>query len=429
MKADKSNIENIDFLTKLYNRKFFLEYSEYLIDNKIEFSVFVIDLNSFKLVNDVHGHDVGDAVLMEVARRFMTLENDDLIFSRLGGDEFALLFKSIDADEINNVGKKINSLFDDTVNVSESEFSISASIGVSRYPIDSDNLSYLLKLADLAMYSAKKSGISDKYLISNELNEKLAKRKKIEDLLKNIDVEKELFLEYQPFFDLESDELLGVEALVRWRHAEEGVIYPNDFIYIAEEIDIVKDVTRWVFINALQQIKEWNDKYSSELKISLNVANSCIHNKIFFGNMKFMFDEFKINPNLVCLELTELSISVSPEYMKKLLSAINDMGVSIYLDDFGTGYIKITDLKYHKIKAIKIDNVHIQNLDDNEVFDVVKSMILLAHGLGIKAIAEGVETKDQYEILKKLGCDNIQGFYKEKPLSKEAFEKKYLSSM
>ncbi len=418
--------ENYDFLTHLYNRKYFLEHVEKHIQDNVEFSTFVIDLNRFKMINDVYGHDIGDIVLQEVGNRFKTLENDKILFARFGGDEFAAVYTTTDNEKINELGKKIDEVLEEHIVISESEFTISASVGVSRYPDDSKNISDLLKLADMAMYHAKRSGVKGKYLISDELNNKLALRKKIEALLKNIDVEKELYLEYQPIFDTKSMDLVGVEALVRWHHQTEGTIYPNDFISIAEEIDIVKDITRWVFINALHQIKCWNEKYNSNLKISLNVADSCIHNKIFFGNVKFMLDEFKVKPEWLIIELSELSLSVSPEYMKNLLNSINEIGIDIHIHNFGTSPFMISDLKNFKISKIKIDKKYIHNLNNSDDLSIVKAMILMAQGLGIGIGAEAVETEEQLKLLNQFDCQSFQGFLKAYPVSGKDFEEKYL---
>lgn len=416
---------SIDFLTKLHNRSYCLEFIDTLIKENREFSIFNIDLNKFKLVNDVYGHHIGDIVLEEVGQRFKSLEKEDLLFTRFGGDEFIGIYESVDEDKINELGQSIDRVFEEHIIISESEFTISASIGVVRHPFDSDDMYDLLKLSDMAMYKSKKSTSNSKYLISDELNKKFASRRKMEKLFKNIDIEKDLFLEYQPIFNFETGNLTSMEALVRWNHKTEGIIYPNDFIYLAEELDRIKDITRWVFVNGLKQIKEWNEKHATNYKLSLNVADACIHNKIFFGNVKSMLETFKVKAEWLSIELTERSLSISPEYMKPLLCSIDEAGIDIHLDNFGTHPIMIPDLKEFKIKEVKIDRKFISKLDNKDDLSIVRSMILLAKGLGIRTISKGVEKKEQYEVLKELGCDKIQGFYLEKPISKEAFEKKY----
>ncbi len=422
------NYENIDFLTGLYNRRYFIDYVDILMKEKINFSLFIIDLNRFKLVNDVYGHDVGDEVLMEVGNRFKKLEseNDDIIFARLGGDEFSAIYKTKDKTKINDFGKSVNKALEDHIIVKESEFTISASIGVSRFPSDSQRRSELLKLADIAMYHSKNNQNEEMYLISDELTQKLRERKKIEELLKDIDIEHDLFLEYQPIFDFKDEKVVAIEALVRWKHKTEGVIYPLSFIPIAEEIDIVALVTKWTFINALHQIKYWNEKYNIDLKISLNVSNLCIHNKVFFGNLQYMLDAFKIKPEWIQIQLKELSLTASPEYMKKLLVSLNELGIEIQLDDFGTSPIMLSSLKDFKISTIKIDNKYIQSLDNPEILNFVDGLICFSQKLGINILAEGVETKFQYDSLKATTMDYYQGFYKEYPISADEFERKYL---
>ncbi len=418
--------ESIDFLTNLHNRRYFLDYVDMLIKEDIEFSMFIIDLNRFKLVNDVYGHDVGDVVLSEVGERFNSLESEKILFARLGGDEFSAIYKTNDEEEINAFGEKVNKVLEDNILVNESEFAISASIGVSRFPTDSRKKTELLKLADIAMYQSKKSENDDTYLISDELTNKLRERKKIEELLKDIDVEKELFLEYQPIFDFETGEVVATEALVRWNHKDEGIIQPLSFIPVAEEVDFVAVITKWTFINALNQIKQWNEKYKKDLKISINVSNLCIHNKIFFGNLKYMLDTFGIKPKWLQIQLKELSLAASPEYMKKLLQSLSDLGIEIQIDDFGTSPIMLSSLKDFKISTIKVDNKYIESLDNVDIFNFVDGLIAFAHKSGIEVLAEGVETKEQYECLELTDMDYYQGFYKERPISAEDFENKYL---
>ncbi len=426
---DTPSAEHIDYLTKLYNRKYCLNYANKLIEKQIKFAIFIIDLNKFKQVNDIYGHGVGDIVLAEVSRRFKDLQTEDIIFSRLGGDEFSAIYKTNDKDKINALGKSISKSLEENIVVSESEFTISASIGVSRFPKDSDKLTELLKFADMAMYHSKKYNDTDTHLISDELSNKLRERKKMENLLRDIDIDNNLFLEYQPIFDSEEDKVISVEALVRWKHQKLGVIYPLTFIPIAEEIDIVKNITKWTFITALNQIKTWNETYHKNLKISINVSNNCIHNKIFFGNLQYMIETFKIDPSWLQLELTEFSLSVSPLYMKKLLVSLNELGIEIQLDDFGTSPIMLAALKEFKVGTIKIDNQYINALENEDNLNFVKGITMLAHQLDIAVLAEGVESKEQYDIIKTANIDGFQGFYKEKPLSASDFEKKYLQSV
>lgn len=419
---------NIDYLTKLYNRSYCLKHMDRLIKDNQEFSIFYMDLNKFSIVNDMYGHGVGDIVLKKVAKRFKTLENKDLLFARFGGDEFIGIYLSVNESKINDLGRKIHKVVEDNIIISESEFAISVSIGVARHPLDSRNVDDLLKFSDIAMYRSKSSNLVYDNLISEELTQKLKSRKNIEKDLKKLDVKKDLFLEYQPIFDLKTGSLTSVEALVRWNNKNKGVIYPNDFIELAEELDIIKDITRWVFITGLKQIKIWNEKYNTNYKLSLNVADACIHNKIFFNNVEDMLKTFKVKPGWVSIELSERSLSSSPEYMKRLLNSVNEVGIDIYLDSFGTYPIIISDLKEFNIKEIKIGEKFISNLDSEDGQSIVKAMILLANGLGIRTTAKQVEEKSQYDILKGLNIDKIQGFYYEKPMSKESLEEKFMKN-
>ncbi len=407
-----------DFLTKLYNRSFCTKkINEFIEKNKI-FSVFIVDLNKFKFINDVYGHDIGDLILVEVGKRLNSIKIKGALFARFGGDEFAVLYDSVDKDKINELGKAINDSLKPLFVINESEFSIGASIGVARFPSDAKSASFLLKLADTAMYISKKTGDAKNFIISDKSIQELEKHKKISKLLKHIDIEKDLFLQYQPVFNFKSKEVIGLEALVRWKNEKEGIIMPLDFLSTAKELDIVKDITRFTFIQALNQIKTWNETYKRDLIVSLNVANTCIYNKIFFKNFQQMLDVFKVNPEWLAIEFTERSLLVSPSYMKKLLKDVNKLGVKIYLDDFGTGHSSLTNLQAFTLSGIKIDNSLTQNIDkDENKLNLVKSMIYLAKQLKLTTTAEGVENETQYKLLEDLACDDFQGFYKEKPLS------------
>lgn len=414
-----------DFLTKLHNRSSGLDVINQLIDDKQPFSLFYIDLDKFKIVNDVYGHEVGDFVLEEVGRRFQSLEKEGLIFARFGGDEFIGIYQTVDEQQINALGQSLIDVLADHIVISQSEFTISASVGVARYPENADNMDDLLKLADMAMYKAKRSEADHQYLISDELNEKLANRKKIEVLLRKMDVEKDLFIEYQPIFDAHTGALTGMESLVRWRYNQEVTIYPNDFIYVAEEIDFVKDITKWVFIESLKQVKIWNEKYQTNYKVSLNVADACVHNKIFFTNIEYMLETFGVKAEWLILELSENSLSVSPEFMKQLLNTISNRGIEISIDNFGTHPLVISTIKDFKVTEVKIAPQFNTQLEEEE-HCVFNGLLMLAQGLGITAVAKGVETEEQHERLKAVGCPKAQGFYLGKPLPKIAFEEAYL---
>ncbi len=423
--AKKENTR--DFLTNLYNRSFYIQKIQTLVGQNKSFSVFNVDLNNFKFINDVYGHDVGDLVLIEVGKRLNNIRVDGATFARFGGDEFAVLYESIEKDEINELGKIINESLEPLFVVSESEFHITASIGVARYPDDSDDVEVLMKLADIAMYYAKRTGNNNNFLISDKSVEKLSKRRKISKMLQNMDFDKDLFLEYQPLFDFKTGDIVGIEALVRWKHATQGIIQPLDFIDVAEELDMVKEITRWVFLEGLKHIKQWNEEYKTDLVISLNVANTCIHNRIFFTNFQKMLEMIQVKPKWIAIEFNEASLMISPEYMKELLCSVSNLGVKIYLDDFGTGYSSLTNLRDFKLNGVKIDNSCVDGLQkDKDKKALVRAAVLLAKQMHLKVTAEGVESKEQYDALLDMNCDDFQGFYKEKPLSAKDFEDKYL---
>ncbi len=422
--------QNKDFLTSLYSRSYFMDKINKCIKNDVKFSIFSIDLDNFKQLNDIYGHDTGDKVLVEVGKRFSNIKVQGATFARLGGDEFAILYETVHKDDIKRLVNIIKTSLEPLFVANDNEFSITASVGVARYPKDSDDAKTLLKLADIAMNYVKKTGIVDNFLISEKSIEKLDKRSKIGNILKTLDVENELFLEYQPVFDFKSGKLLGVEGLVRWKHKDMGIIGPLDFIEIAQEQDLVKNITTWVFVTGLKQIKAWNEEYNKNLIISLNVANSCIHHRMFLSSLSILLDDLKVKPKWLSIELAEECLSVLPEYMRMLLRDIDKLGVKIYLDDFGRDYASLTNLSSFSLSGVKIDTSFIESIySDIDKKTMVKSMIDIAHNMNIKAISKGIETQIHYDILMKLGCDGYQGFYKEKPLLADTFEDKYLKNI
>ena len=418
-----------DSLTGLYTRSYFIRNAEELIEKgEQEFSIFSIDLNKFKIINDLQGHHIGDVVLKEIGTRLKALNNKTLFFARFGGDEFVALFLSTSDNKISEVGNHIKETIRQRITHDKFEYEVGASIGVARYPDDAQTLTDLLKLADFAMYYAKRNDLTDLFLITEEFNKQFAKRKHYEKLLRDLDTQKnELMLYFQPHFSLQANELVGVEIIVKWHHPTEGILEGDEFLPISEEMGIIQHITKWTFLNALAQIKEWNDKYNRELTVNLNVSQSCMYHRIFFTNVSHMIDAFQIKPYWLRISLSEFSVMHAPEYIKKLLHSILNLGAEISVTDFGSGQICIGLLKYIYAKYLKTDASIVHELEyDKNTYDTLKGIILMAEGMGIKTIVKGVENSAQLNILRDLNCDIVLGSYLGEPALKEEFEKRFL---
>lgn len=426
---DKSTI---DSLTGLYNRHHFIELIEKEIlipDNR--FSVFFMDLDRFKIINDLHGHDMGDLVLQIIAERFRTGVCDKCAFARVGGDEFAILYRSDDTTDLEQLSKSILDILSEPVIVDDYQFYVGISIGISRYPKEATTVKQLMKNADIAMYHAKSDEKIDKYVLyTANLIEKIERRNHIELLLREANFEKDFELFYQPKFATATGVLIGMEALIRWQHADEGFISPAEFIPIAEETGIILKLSDWVFATAMARIKTINDAYNTELVMSMNVSPLSLDSISFLPNLSNMIKKINVNPKWIELEITEHSAMNTATRMEELFTAIGGLGVQISIDDFGTGYSSLNYIKRFDIDILKIAKELIDHIEtSNNDRLIVKAIVMMAKGMGLKTIAEGVETVEQLRILEDLECDAIQGYLKGRPVPAQLFDETYLKDL
>ncbi len=418
-----------DSLTGLYNRKYFFHELEKEIKSTHKpFSVFFVDLDRFKVINDIHGHIMGDRVLIEIAKRFKERHCDKCKFARFGGDEFAIIYDSVDLAELEDVGNRIHELIKDKIKIEDFEFSLESSIGLARYPEDAKSANELLKFADIAMYHAKKHEEIGKYVIySDQFAEKVGRRNYVELLLKDAQFS-DFELYYQPQFETGSKKLIGMEALVRWKHSEEGFISPVEFIPIAEEIGIIKSLSDWVFETGIKQIKVWNEKYKTDLVMSLNVSPVSLDSAVFLPNLIEMLEEINVKPEWVGFEITEHSAMATATQMEEFLTALSGIGVQISIDDFGTGYSSLSYLKRFDVDVIKIAKELIDNIEfDHNDLIIVKAIIMMTEGMGLQTLAEGVETQEQLNLLKEINCNKIQGYIFGRPEPSDVFEAQFLN--
>ncbi len=416
-----------DSLTGCYTRGYILARLEKILAQKNPFTLFVIDLNKFKNINDLQGHCVGDAVLQKIGVRLNLLGNKEVMIARIGGDEFLAVYLGRDTDRINEIGRKIHGTIQEKIIYAHFEYEITASIGIARFPDDGKEISDLLTLADFAMYHAKQNNLRNHFLITDALSKKMARRQKIKSLLKTIDYDHDLSLRFQPQFDVQKKRVIGVEAIVQWDHKEEGTLYRSEFLPVAKEMGIIQYITKWLFLKSMAQIRDWNETYKCNLCMNINVSQSCIYHRIFFSNVSTMVETYGIQPKWFGISLNEQSVMFAPEYMKKLLSDISEMGINISIHNFGSGMIRLGDIKHLFIDRINIGPDIIQDCsNDEKKLQTLRGILMLAKGMELKTIANGVMTKEQYEILTELGYDSIQGNYLEKPMLGTEFEEKYL---
>jgi diguanylate cyclase (GGDEF)-like protein/PAS domain S-box-containing protein len=409
-----------DPLTGLPNRRQFDEKVEKILkfpkQRKTNFSVLFIDLDRFKNINDTYGHDIGDRFLIEVSKRLRNGLRKNDILARQGGDEFTILLKNSSIANAKELGDRIIEALEHPFIIEGIEIFVSPSIGISVYPDHGSNLTELLRKADAAMYHAKKDGgnnykFHDKVL-ENQNNEKL----KIEAHLRKAIENNEFILHYQPKIDLSSNEILGAEALLRWNNPELGMVPPDKFITIAEETGLIIPIGEWVIKRACEQLKIWKVEGLERLTVAVNLSIRQFFKPNFIASIKNIIKETGIDPNLLDLEITE-SMTMNVEIATDILHDLKKLGVKISIDDFGTGYSSFNYLKHFPVDYIKIDKSFINDLThsfQNE--NIVNIIFLMAKAIGFKVVAEGVETKEQLEVLKKLKCNEVQGYYFSKPL-------------
>lgn len=423
-------LANTDTMSDLPNRYAFLNKVEELVDSNAPFALCYIDINRFKIINDIHGHEMGDQVLRKLAERFKDIDNEGVFAARMGGDEFGIICQCSESlEDLNNISNKLLERIKLPLKVDQYVFSLDASIGISKYPEDSESKSQLLKYADIAMMQAKHITIGNKIVFYKaHLSEKIERMNQIEMQLRQVTLEEEFELYYQPQIDINTQKLIGAEALLRWRNSELGAVTPAEFIPIAEQTDLILRIGKWVMKGAMEQLAEWNRTADSNLKLGINISPLQFDSIDFFTSLSELIEETGVNPNNLDFEITENSAMNSSTIMEEIFTALSGLGVQISIDDFGTGYSSLSYIKRFDIDRVKIAKELIDNIDaDHADRLIIKAIIMIAKGLGLLTIAEGVETYEQLEYLKTVGCDEIQGYYFSKPLTKEVFETRYLN--
>lgn len=422
-----------DSLTGLSNRYFFDEALKSAIPQAIRenktLALLLLDLDKFKNINDTHGHSAGDAFLIEVARRLKKPIREGDHLCRLGGDEFAILVQSLaNPGMVRLLAHRIFEALKPPVEVNGQHISITASIGVAGFPDCATEAVDLLKCADVAMYRAKDAGRNQVHYYSRVVHKEIQHRILLENDLIHALKQEQLLLYYQPQVCSKSFELTGVEALIRWRHPEFGLIPPDKFIPIAEESGLINDVGRWVLETACKQYGEWIDRFPDQkirFSIAANLSAKQLKDAGLVSHLRSSMTQYGLPASQLELELTESSLETSLSALD-ILNELAGLGITLALDDFGTGYSSMSHLQEYPFSVLKIDKVFVQNTTHDEGADFLKAISAFAHSLKFETVAEGVETEEQKELCASLGIDRLQGFLFSKPLPAEVLEKQWL---
>lgn len=414
-----------DDLTELPNRMHFIE----MINDRITkaslkaeaFAILFIDLDSFKLINDSYGHTIGDEVLIHVAYRLKTLFDQGVTVSRFGGDEFAIIVDNINNEnDVLKIAKDVHILLQEPFLIEDHVFYLSTSIGISIYPVDGQTADELLKNADTAMYKAKEEGRNKSILFNKEMNTAVIEKTEIESGIRKGMEKGEFRLYYQPFFELSTNKIIGFEALVRWFNPNKGMIPPDKFIKIAEDTKLIIPLGKWIIREACLYVRQLIDRGHKAFKIAINVSIVQLMEKDFSDVVTKAIEDAGVPFECIEIEITESKLMESYNECINNIVALTAKGVDFAIDDFGTGYSSLYYLNHLPISVIKIDKSFVDDLSHNSSKSLIELIIVLSHTLGLKVIAEGVEDKERLEILKRYGCDIIQGYYISKPLPEDA---------
>jgi len=420
-------LAHFDSLTDLPNRVQFIERLEQAMAEADRherlLGVVFLHLDRFKYINDSLGHGKGDILLREVAMRLSGVVRRGDTVARLSGDEFALVLADMGhVDDAIHVAQKILDVFRQPFRVAGHDLSVTASMGITLYPFDDRGADDLLRNADVAMYRAKESGKNNYQFYVAEMTTIVSERLTLENDLRSALERGEFSLNYQPIADCRSGEITGMEALLRWKHPERGMIPPALFIPLAEETGYIIPIGEWVLRTACEQCRRWQKAGFASLYVAVNLSSRQFHQQDLTASIHCILQETGLDPTCLGLEITEGLIMQQAEASVNTLRELKAMGIRISIDDFGTGYSSLSYLKRFPIDVLKIDQSFVRDIPtDQDDAAIASTIITMAHSLGLKVVAEGVETLEQLNFMRKHRCDAMQGYYLSKPLPPEQF--------
>lgn len=417
-----------DTLTDLPNRQLFMDFLSLELAqtrrNGTKLALLFLDLNGFKQVNDTLGHSCGDLLLQEVAQRLRACIRESDTVARLGGDEFTVLMPDLaQTDDVGIVLRKILGVFETPFTLDDVAVDTTTSIGVCMFPDDGENSEELMKKADIAMYDAKSSGRNAYQFYNSEINARTIKRHRMEGFLRKAVGRGELELLFQPLVCSETRGIIGAEALLRWRHPEQGLLAPDQFLEIAEDSGVIVPIGEWVIRNACDQARAWNEK-GYPLSVSVNLSNRQFHQSNLVEKTASILAETGLVPHRLEFDITEKTIMSDTGFSFRSMQALTEMGVTLAIDNFGCGSSSLQWIKKMQTHRVKIDKSFITNmLSEPDDLEVVNAVIAMSHNLKMEVVANGVETEEQLSVIRQSGCDQLQGYVISEPLLPDEFER------
>jgi diguanylate cyclase (GGDEF)-like protein len=424
-----------DTLTSLPNRLLFADRLEQAVirceRSRTSLALMLVDIDDFKLVNDSFGHDAGDKLIKAVGKLISkSLRRADTI-ARLGGDEFAVIIEGIDSpDDAISIADNLTTILEHNVRLDDQETYTSASIGISVYPDDGKDARTLLKNADTAMFRAKENGRHCFQFYKPEMSVTAMERLELENSLKAAFENDEFLIHYQPVIDINKNEIIGVEALLRWQHPDKGMIHPSDFISIAEDCGLIVALGEWLIFRVCKQISVWQEAGLQKQHVSINLAPRQFKEQDLLVVFTQAMSEYDVDASSLSVEITERTLIDNIGEVEATLKKLRKMGMRIMLDDFGTGYASLAYLKEFPVDIVKIDRAFISGIPDSrEDSAIVEAIVGLTRGLNLNLIAEGVENEQQINLLKSMGCQYAQGYYWSKALPGDEYEQFYINQI
>ncbi len=417
-----------DALTRLPNRLYLKERLESLLAqarrNQRALAVLFIDLDNFKTVNDSLGHHAGDVLLCEIADRLTAAVRQADIVARLGGDEFVVVLAEIaDPLDASHVATKLIETVNAAATIQGRRLAVSPSIGISVFPRDGDGADNLIRQADAAMYHAKDSGRSNYQFFTPNMSERAFEALNQENLLREAIASNQFVLHYQPQLCMQGGALTGMEALVRWRHPVAGLIGPADFIGFAESRGLISAIGRWVLLEACRQLKQWHDAGFPRVPVAINLSAIEFKQRDLVQSIDAALRSSGLEPRYLEIELTESVLLDHGVHVLETLTALKSLGIGLAIDDFGTGYSSLAYLKRYPIDRLKIDRSFVRDiLSDADDMAIATAIVQMAHSLKLITVAEGVETPEQLDALRRLGCAQFQGYLVSRPVAATEFE-------
>nr|WP_272508325.1 EAL domain-containing protein [Paenisporosarcina quisquiliarum] len=414
-------------LTHLPNRRKLNNDFETFADKSLETSVLFIDLDRFKIANDTLGREVGDQLLIEVAERLNFFSNKTTKVYHLGGDEFVVVILKGDREFIQNIAVDIGEYIKEPFYIKGNEIFVTASIGISCSPKHTEDMNELIKMADTAMYYAKLDGKNTYKWFNTTLKKQLERRTQIENELRKAIRNEELYVVYQPKFNLHTSQLAGIEALIRWDNPTLGLVPPMEFIPIAEDTGLINEIGNWIINDVLSQMRKWQDKGHSVVKVSVNVSQRQFRDFHFIPFIESCLSSYNIESKYLEIEVTE-SVIENIELVMSKINELKAMGVGISIDDFGTGFSSLSMLKNLPFDTLKIDQSFIRDLIDNSKdISLVKTIISIGKTFNLTVVAEGIETEEHLHLLDELDCPMGQGYFFSKPIRPEQLETEFFN--